>query len=150
VCLEHALLLTLSRREKMRRINSERPLTEIERNKRFYDSHRESELERNRQYHQNNKEKIAKRRRNTRHGITQEWFDEKRQEQENRCAICNQEFTETPHIDHKHSCCPKLRSCEVCRRSLLCASCNILVGMARESTQILSSAIQYLEKWSKQ
>src|SRR5215469_2049794 len=123
----------------MRRIFSERPLTQSERNKRFYEAHKEQELQRNREYHRSNKERIARRRRNTRHGITQEWFDAKRAEQENRCAICKKEFAETPHIDHKHSCCPSLRSCEKCRRDLLCANCNVLIGMSLESTEILSS-----------
>src|SRR5882672_6290840 len=121
----------------MKRINPEAPLTESQRNKRFYDSHRDSELQRNRQYHQDNKERIARRRRNTRHGITQE--------QDNRCAICYKEFEETPHIDHKHSCCPSLRSCDRCRRSLLCSSCNVMIGMAQESPEILGNAIQYLK-----
>jgi len=133
----------------MQRINPEAPLTESQRNKRFYDNHKEAELERNRQYHQNNKEKVARRRRNTRHGITQEWFDSKVQEQDSHCAVCGKVFEQTPNIDHNHSCCPDLRSCEKCRRGLLCAACNVMIGMAKDSIEILSSGIEYLKGYQK-
>ena len=133
----------------MRRINPEAPLTKSQRNKRFYDKHRESELERNRKYCRDNKEKVARQRRNYRHGITQQWFDSKSEEQQNRCAICGKRFEDTPHIDHNHECCPKLKSCEKCRRGLLCAPCNVMIGMAQESIEVLSNAIEYLKGYQK-
>lgn len=113
----------------------------------YYWANKEKELSRNAKYHRDNKEKIARRRRNTRHGITQEWFDEKVKSQDNRCAICKKEFVDTPHIDHNHKCCPKLRSCDKCRRDLLCTTCNVLVGMAQESVEVLQFAIQYVLKY---
>ncbi len=133
----------------MRRINVEAPLTENQRNKRFYDNHRDAELERNRQYHQDNKEKVNRRVRNRRHGITQEQYDMKMEKQDNCCAICHKPFEGTPHVDHSHACCPNLRSCDKCRRGLLCEDCNLGLGRFKDSIVVLSNAIQYLKEYQK-
>jgi hypothetical protein len=42
-----------------------------------------------------------------------------------------------------------LRSCDKCRRALLCGHCNVLIGMAAESIEILSNAIEYLKGYQK-
>lgn len=59
------------------------------------------------------------------------------------CQICGEEFSDkvTPHIDHNHAT-GKVRS-------LLCRKCNLLLGYAKDSTQILKSAIKYLKKFDK-
>ena len=59
--------------------------------------------------------------------------------QRHRCAICN-EKTELV-IDHCH------RFGHV--RSLLCQSCNKMIGFAREEPDILARAIVYLQKGRK-
>jgi recombination endonuclease VII len=133
----------------MRRINPEGPLTSQQKYKRYYDKHREEVLEKNAVYLKENKEKVNRRVRNRRHGITQEQLDVKMAEQNNCCAVCGKEFQETPHIDHNHACCPKLRSCDKCRRGLLCAPCNVMIGMAQESIEVLTNAIQYLKGYQK-
>ena len=133
----------------MRRINPEAPLTASQKNKRFYEKHKESELERNRQYHQDNKEIIRIRHRNNRHHITQEWFDAKIEEQNNRCALCQEEFKKTPHIDHNHNCCSPLTSCDKCRRDLLCEDCNLGLGRFFDSVTLMQNAIQYIERHNK-
>jgi hypothetical protein len=33
-------------------------------------------------------------------------------------------------IDHDHSCCPDKRGCRNCIRGLLCADCNMMLGLA--------------------
>lgn len=49
--------------------------------------------------------------------------------QNNRCAICVEEFTKSPHVDHDHSCCPQPgKSCGKCIRGLLCSNCNKMLG----------------------
>src|SRR5579863_9721028 len=116
-------------------------------NKEYYWNNRQKELDRNVRYYRNNKEAQAKRHLNNRHGITQEWFETKVAEQDNKCAICHQPFERTPHIDHDHKCCPKLKSCDKCRRGLLCEGCNIGLGMLQESPEILSNAIQYVNQY---
>jgi hypothetical protein len=56
------------------------------------------------------------------------------------CVICEREFDNElrPVIDHDHT------SGKV--RSLLCNSCNTLLGHARENEGVLLSAIEYLRK----
>jgi hypothetical protein len=130
----------------MQRINPDAPLTQNERNKRFYHNHKEKEIARNAEYHRNNKEHVNRRVRNRRHGITQEQYDKKIEEQDKRCAICRKEFEGTPHVDHNHSCCPNLKSCDKCRRGLLCKDCNLGLGRFKDSIEILCNAIEYLLK----
>lgn len=65
-------------------------------------------------------------------------FEEMVAEQDNCCAICNEEFTKTPHVDHCHE------SGEV--RGLLCMYCNTGLGKFRDDPERLSNAITYLER----
>lgn len=62
-------------------------------------------------------------------------------EQNHRCAICNREFSKTckPVIDHCHD--------SLIVRGFLCNNCNVLLGMASDSTQVLKEAISYLKKY---
>jgi Recombination endonuclease VII len=72
------------------------------------------------------------------YGMSQEDFDKKAVEQNNRCAICQNVFTEIPNIDHNHS--------TGVIRDLLCRYCNWLLGNAYESIETLLSAAQYLKR----
>jgi hypothetical protein len=56
----------------------------------------------------------------TRYGITMEEFERMLFEQDNKCAICKQEFIKTPHVDHDH------KTLKV--RGLLCSNCNVGLG----------------------
>jgi Recombination endonuclease VII len=131
----------------MRRINPEGPLTSKQKYKRYYDKHRDEVLAKNAEYLKENKEKVNHRVRNRRHGITQEQYDAKMAEQDNRCAICHKEFEGTPHFDHSHACCPNLRSCDKCRRGLLCKDCNLGLGRFKDSIEVLQNAIQYVQQY---
>lgn len=67
--------------------------------------------------------------------------------QEGQCAICG---TDNPGeknwaTDHDHSCCPAPPTCGECTRGLLCHNCNRLLGLAKDSVEILQSAIDYLK-----
>jgi hypothetical protein len=63
-------------------------------------------------------------------------------EQDYSCWICiahvDDHYKENLHVDHDHS------TGEV--RGLLCESCNLLLGKARDSVAILENAIKYLNK----
>ena len=63
--------------------------------------------------------------------------------QNNRCAICDSEFTENlkGFVDHCHKT-NKIRG-------LLCTKCNSLLGMANDNIEILLKAIEYLKKYDK-
>jgi hypothetical protein len=66
---------------------------------------------------------------------------------ENRCIICDDEFSDkNPRvIDHAKSCCPSAKTCGKCVRGVLCNRCNLMLGHARESIEILLKAAGYLE-----
>lgn len=72
-------------------------------------------------------------------GITIEQRDQMVADQGGMCAIC--ERTKPTRrgwcVDHSH------RTGRI--RAILCAPCNSLIGLARESTEVLASAIAYLE-----
>jgi hypothetical protein len=116
-------------------------------NREWYKRNRKSEAARNKEYIEKNRTKINTRVRLKRHGMSVEEHKALEKEQQGRCAICRKKFDSTPHIDHNHACCPKLRSCDKCRRGLLCEDCNLGIGRFKDSIPLLSNAIQYLEKY---
>lgn len=103
---------------------------------------RRAEYERNRDYY-------VERNYQASHGITLADYEEMLAAQDGRCAICG---TDEPggkhgkrfHIDHDHSCCPKGKSCEKCRRALLCANCNVGLGAFSDDPDRLVAAASYL------
>ena len=77
------------------------------------------------------------------YGITLEEYESKLKTQGYGCAICK---TNVPggkgkyfYVDHDHI------TGQV--RDLLCHNCNFVVGYAKEDTDILRAAINYLEVW---
>ena len=76
------------------------------------------------------------------YGITQQEYEQMLESQEYKCAICGTHdcgHNETPNllVDHDHE------TNEV--RGLLCSSCNLMLGKAQDSIDILSRAITYLK-----
>lgn len=64
-----------------------------------------------------------------------------RDKQDYACAICHLDeemFDRELSVDHNHKTNKK--------RGLLCQNCNSLLGMAKDSIEILESAIQYLKE----
>jgi hypothetical protein len=57
--------------------------------------------------------------------------------QDNKCAICNTSVSGNLHIDHCHN------SNKI--RGLLCGSCNRGLGLFKDNSAVLASAIKYLE-----
>jgi hypothetical protein len=84
------------------------------------------------------------------YGIQPEEFELMIKKQNNRCAICLNEFNldkETPHIDHDHKCCSSpSSSCGKCVRGILCRGCNHGIGIFKENTASLQNAIIYLKR----
>jgi hypothetical protein len=65
------------------------------------------------------------------------------------CAICemdNRSSGKDWHVDHDHDCCPTTPTCGRCNRGILCARCNLMLGMARNSGEILHRASDYLSQ----
>jgi hypothetical protein len=75
-----------------------------------------------------------------RHGLTPKEFEARVIAQEGKCPLCGAQ-PDMLHIDHDHG------TGEV--RDLLCRSCNLMIGFARESAEILAAGIRYLEKWKR-
>jgi hypothetical protein len=75
------------------------------------------------------------------YGITIDDWNEMFEEQQGRCAICDKHQSNEPmrlHVDHNHT------TGQV--RELLCSNCNRMLGCAKEDTEILEKAINYLNK----
>ena len=68
-----------------------------------------------------------------------------------RCACCDTEDSGGRGwmTDHDHSCCAGKISCGRCVRGILCCNCNLSLGGARDSVQILNKMIGYLKAWKK-
>jgi hypothetical protein len=88
------------------------------------------------------------------YGINEEQFNFLLDQQDNRCAICQEIFSEQvpPRIDHDHTCCPRNSNssisntmCGRCVRGLLCNKCNVGLGMLDDSVEKLISAVNYLQ-----
>jgi hypothetical protein len=78
------------------------------------------------------------------YGITEQQFDTMLEDQCGRCDICGTHFesSKTTNIDHCHTT-GKVRA-------LLCRHCNLVLGHAKESVQILENAVQYLNQHSNE
>lgn len=53
------------------------------------------------------------------------------------------------HLDHDHDCCGEGSACVACSRGVLCHRCNHMLGGARDDTERLRGAIEYLESFQK-
>ena len=76
-------------------------------------------------------------------GFTVEDYNNKLKEQDYRCAICK---TDDPgatnwHADHNHKTNEK--------RGILCHKCNTGLGLLKDDIDILCSAIEYLNHYTK-
>lgn len=73
------------------------------------------------------------------YGLTAEDIYDKMADQDMKCAICEQPPNgryKKLHLDHSHETGKP--------RGMLCDSCNRMLGLAKDSTQLLNKAIQYL------
>jgi hypothetical protein len=63
------------------------------------------------------------------------------------CAICGgiNSNGKALSVDHDHTCCPGDRSCGACIRGLLCAKCNLVVGMMNDDPDRLRAAANYVD-----
>lgn len=63
------------------------------------------------------------------------------------CALCDR--TEPGRkgwvVDHDHACCPGDKSCESCRRGVLCQWCNTALGYAADNPTVLRRMADYIE-----
>lgn len=83
----------------------------------------------------------------SRFGISLEDFVSLLERQGGVCAICAgvNANGKALSVDHDHGCCPGDRSCGRCIRGLLCAACNLAIGMMRDDPARLRAAAAYIE-----
>jgi hypothetical protein len=69
--------------------------------------------------------------------------------QDGCCYLCGNELHEEVlrgiAIDHDHRCCPKKRSCKICRRGLACRRCNTTIGLFDDNPAVLRRVADALE-----
>lgn len=88
-----------------------------------------------------------------RYGITEEQYDNLLIEQDNACAVCKTEFSQTvwANIDHDHNCCPGKKSCGNCLRGLLCSHCLTLASIMEKrfktNLSYMDNMFLYLTKY---
>jgi hypothetical protein len=111
----------------------------------YYQNNREHIRAQQAAYRLANKTKIQA----ARKGITLDQLDEMTERQDGCCAVCREPFAEVPHIDHNHACCPGSTACGRCVRGLLCASCNHMLGKARDSAAVLEAGATYLRSFER-
>ena len=81
-------------------------------------------------------------RRVAKYDIRPDEYKQLREVQKNKCSICFRPFGEdTPNIDHDHNT-GKVRG-------LLCTACNMALGGFGDSIELLSRAIEYLNRNNK-
>jgi len=76
----------------------------------------------------------------SRYGLTLHEYDDMLEAQGGVCAICGEECPQNERlsVDHDH---------ETGRvRGLLCVNCNHMLGSAKDSTDTLAQAIEYLKE----
>jgi recombination endonuclease VII len=71
-------------------------------------------------------------------GITLDWHEAKRKEQNNQCAICKR-LMDVPRVDHDHE------TEQV--RDLLCNNCNCGIGFLQDSPIVAQATADYLKRW---
>jgi hypothetical protein len=91
-------------------------------------------LDRVKKYYQENKDNFTRNRIKRTYGISIEELDKIRKSQNNKCAICGK--GKELFVDHNHN------SKKV--RGYLCNECNLVLGFANDSIEILEKAITYL------
>ena len=88
-------------------------------------------------YRQENAKRYSDNYRIWKYGVTPEQVTELKRKQDYKCAICRKELPEKFVVDHSHV------SGKV--RGLLCRNCNLMIGWAKDSSDICESASQYLK-----
>lgn len=85
----------------------------------------------------------------TKLGITRVEYDALLASQGGRCAVCRRDQPGGKgrwHVDHDHKCCPGKKQCGECVRGLLCARCNMALGLLGDDPALVQAAVAYLTR----
>lgn len=85
--------------------------------------------------------------------LSLEDFQRLRQKQDDACALCLEPLdfskptgTDSPQIDHDHSCCNSQKTCGLCIRGLVHSRCNAGLANFRDDPDKLMMAVSYLKR----
>ncbi len=70
------------------------------------------------------------------YGLDKNQFDVMLEKQNGMCKMCSEKIVDRPVVDHCHA--------TGLVRGILHSNCNVLLGMAKDSTGILLKAVDYL------
>jgi len=107
--------------------------------------HRKKRKERRKPATQETHIRLKKNRFKRRYNLSLEEFELLKQSQDNKCAICGNDFINIesyknkPQLDHNHE------TNEI--RGILCLTCNSGIGFFNDSIELLIKAKEYLEKY---
>ena len=85
-----------------------------------------------------NSDKVHSYRLKSKYGISKMDYNNLITIQDNKCAICEEIFISTPHIDHCHKT-GKIRG-------LLCGTCNRSLGLLKDNSRVVENMLKYLDK----
>ena len=137
-------LYYLKNREKFIRASRENRVKNRERileyKKKYTERNRERIAKYQKKYREENRESKIAHYYLSKYGLTPEQRADMFQKQEGKCAICRNPFQNAlyTHVDHDH------KTGKV--RGMLCYSCNLLIGFAREDESVLLAAINYIKE----
>lgn len=130
-------------REKVSEWRASNPEKRAEQKLRHYLKNKEKIDQKAKDWYNNNKDKYKDRAMRRKYGISTEVYNQMRESQNYRCAICGlgeESLTKGLVVDHCHG------SGKV--RKLLCTTCNTGIGMFKDNPRILALAVDYLKEFN--
>ena len=109
--------------------------------KNFYNENKEIAILRSKTWAENNKRRRKHNVLKSTYNITIDDFEKMLEDQDYKCYCCSAKHSELKnglYVDHCHST-NKVRG-------LLCSTCNLAIGYAKDNIDILKNMIKYLER----
>lgn len=133
----------MANKEKIKTCGKTYYQTHKEEKKVYNQAHKKEKKIKDKEYYFAHKKEVKDRGLRWRYNLTLEQKDKMFLDQNHKCPICNQSFTDVNmlQVDHNHT------TEEI--RGLLCQGCNILLGAAKDNPIVLKNAINYLKKSEK-
>lgn len=128
------------KREDIKEWRKKNPEKLKEQKKRNYYKYQERAKQRSAEWYYKNKDRSRNAALQRKYGISLEDFDQLRKDQNYSCFLCNtheEERKQSLVVDHNHNTGQA--------RRLLCTSCNVGIGMLKDSPDLLRKAAEYLE-----
>lgn len=130
-------------RESVKKWRGDNPDKREEQKKRHYIKNKDKIAEKSKVWYHNNKERYKGVAMLRKYGISLEVFNQMRESQQCRCAICGkgeENFAKGLFVDHCH------KTGKV--RKLLCANCNAAIGMLQDDPKIIMIAVEYIKEFN--